>query len=114
MSETLDLLVVGALHAMHSVLMLNHDTAGQYGSGKRGGGVSSLICAVRDDRAESEETVYSTFVRVGTGLSLADYIWIRERPWKKRSATQKSAAVQTSPERVGTEDKGDLYLEPEE
>ncbi|KZV67055.1 DNA ligase 4 [Peniophora sp. CONT] len=98
MSETLDLLVV----------------AGHYGSGKRGGGVSSLICAVRDDRAESDEPVYSTFIRVGTGLSLADYVWVREKPWKKRTATQRCAAVRTAPENVGAEDKGDLYLEPED
>ena len=45
---------------------------------------------------------------------MADYIWIRERPWKKRSDTQKSAYVQTAPEKIGAEDKGDLYLEPEE
>ncbi|VDB87968.1 unnamed protein product [Peniophora sp. CBMAI 1063] len=98
MSETLDLLVV----------------AGHYGSGKRGGGVSSLICAVRDDRAKSEEPVYSTFVRCGTGLSLADYVWIRELPWKKRTPTQRCEAVRTAPENIGAEDKGDLYLEPED
>jgi len=28
-------------------------TAGDYGSGKRGGGVSTLICAVFDDRREN-------------------------------------------------------------
>ncbi|TFY80530.1 hypothetical protein EWM64_g3481 [Hericium alpestre] len=49
MGETVDVLVVG----------------GNYGSGRRGGGVSSLICAVLDDRhvKEGEEPKYSTFVR---------------------------------------------------
>ena len=58
--------------------------------------------------------MYSTIVRCGTGLSLADYVWIREKPWKKRTATQRSESVQTAPENIGAEDKGDLYLEPEE
>ncbi|KAH9962641.1 ATP-dependent DNA ligase [Russula dissimulans] len=98
MGETVDALVV----------------AGNYGSGKRGGGVSTLICAVLDDRNAAQtddDRKYSTFVRIGSGLSYADYVWIRSLPWKEWS-------TKNPPEFLGTasgsrDDKGDLYLEPE-
>jgi DNA ligase-4 len=32
-----------------------HLVAGNYGSGKRGGGVSTLVCAVMDDRRADED-----------------------------------------------------------
>ncbi len=54
---------------------------------------------------------YSTFVRIGTGLSYADYIWIRQKPWKPWGA-KAPEFLQCS--RKGGEDKGDVYLEPEE
>jgi hypothetical protein len=60
MGETVDVLVVGT-----SWLVLRPGShvisvfiqAGNYGSGKRGGGVSTLICAVLDDRdtAQTDE-----------------------------------------------------------
>jgi DNA ligase 4 len=59
MGETVDALVVGApsflLHEAVLTSMLIQ--AGNYGSGKRGGGVSTLICAVLDDRdaAQTDE-----------------------------------------------------------
>ncbi|KAI0322809.1 DNA ligase 4 [Amylostereum chailletii] len=99
MGETVDVLVV----------------AGSYGSGRRGGGVSSLVCAVLDDRKtpnEDGEPEYSTFVRVGSGLSYVEYAWVRDKPWKKRDPNNPPGFVQTSAR--GTDDKGDLYLEPED
>ncbi|KAH9935959.1 DNA ligase 4 [Epithele typhae] len=91
--------------------------AGNYGSGRRSGGVSTLICAVIDDRRrlgadeELNGTRYSTFVRIGSGFSYADYVWIRQKPWKQWGA-QPPAWLQVS--KKGTDDKGDLYLEPED
>lgn len=98
MGETVDVLVV----------------AGNYGTGKRSGGVSTLICAVFDDRhsEDDEEPKYSTFVRVGTGLSFADYIWLRQKPWKVWDPKYPPEFLQTA--KKSYEDKGDLYLEPED
>ncbi|KAJ3711055.1 ATP dependent DNA ligase domain-containing protein [Lentinula raphanica] len=99
MGETVDLLVV----------------AGNYGTGSRAGGVSTLICAVRDDRRADDEDGadrYSTFVRIGTGLSFADYAWIRSKPWKVRDPKDPPEWLQTS--KKGQEDKGDMYLDPED
>ncbi|GLB41800.1 putative DNA ligase [Lyophyllum shimeji] len=99
MGETVDVLVV----------------AGNYGSGKRGGGVSTLVCAVLDDRRtidEDEELKYSTFVRIGSGLSFADYVWIRDKPWKPWDPRHPPDFLLTA--KRGQEDKGDVYLEPED
>ncbi|KAI8996590.1 DNA ligase 4 [Trametes punicea] len=97
MGETVDVLVV----------------AGNYGSGRRSGGVSALICAVLDDRRynDDEEPKYSTFVRIGSGLSYADYIWIRQKPWKPWGSEPPSW-LQVA--RKGQDDKGDVYLEPQD
>ncbi|OAX43215.1 DNA ligase 4 [Rhizopogon vinicolor AM-OR11-026] len=98
MGETVDVLVV----------------AGNYGTRKRSGGVSTLICAVLDDRRpeSDEEPKYSTFVRVGTGLSFADYVWLRQKPWKVWDPKNPPDFLQTA--KRTHEDKGDLYLEPED
>ncbi|KAI0821590.1 DNA ligase 4 [Irpex lacteus] len=100
MGETVDVLVV----------------AGNYGTGRRSGGVSTLICAVREDRRQEEtdddEPKYSSFVRIGTGFSFADYIWIRQKPWKTRDPKNPPSFLLTS--RKGQDDKGDVYLEPED
>ncbi|KAI0741954.1 ATP dependent DNA ligase domain-containing protein [Daedaleopsis nitida] len=98
MGETMDVLV---------------RTGGNYGTGRRSGGVSTLICAVLDDRRanDDEDPKYSTFVRIGSGLSYADYIWIRQKPWKPWG-TNGPSFLQCS--RKGHEDKGDIYLEPED
>ncbi|KAJ8521547.1 hypothetical protein ONZ45_g1752 [Pleurotus djamor] len=98
MGETVDVLVV----------------AGNYGSGKRGGGVSTLICAVYDDRrgASDDEPKYSTFVRIGSGLSFADYVWVRNKPWKIWDPKNPPEWLQTA--KKTQEDKGDVYLEPED
>jgi len=99
MGETVDALVVAA----------------NYGSGKRGGGVSTVICAVLDDRNVAdtdEEPNYSTFVRVGTGFSYAEYVWIRSRPWKEWSTKHPPKFLSTA---IGSrDDKGDVYLDPED
>ncbi|KAH7885847.1 ATP dependent DNA ligase domain-containing protein [Phlebopus sp. FC_14] len=96
MGETVDVLVV----------------AGNYGTRKRSGGVSTLICAVLDDRhgSNSDEPKYSSFVRVGSGLSFADYIWIRQKPWKEWDPKSAPDFFETA--KRGHEDKGDIYLEP--
>ncbi|KAI0629298.1 DNA ligase 4 [Trametes polyzona] len=97
MGETVDVLVV----------------AGNYGSGRRSGGVSTLICAVLDDRRTNgdDEPKYSSFVRIGSGLSYADYIWIRQKPWKPWGRNPPSF-LQVS--RKGNDDKGDVYIEPQD
>ncbi|KAL4250333.1 DNA ligase [Abortiporus biennis] len=100
MGETVDVLVV----------------AGNYGSGRRAGGVSTLICAVLDDRRQleddDEEPKYSTFVRIGTGFSFADYIWIRQKPWKVWDKKNPPDFLLIS--KKGYDDKGDVYLEPQD
>ncbi|KAI0720902.1 DNA ligase 4 [Fomitopsis betulina] len=98
MGETVDVLVV----------------AGNYGTGRRAGGVSTLICAVFDDRrtSDDDEPLYSTFVRIGTGLSYADYIWLRSKPWKEWDPKDPPSFIETS--KKGMDDKGDLYLEPQD
>ncbi|EGN95003.1 hypothetical protein SERLA73DRAFT_170894 [Serpula lacrymans var. lacrymans S7.3] len=99
MGETVDVLVVG----------------GNYGSGKRSGGVSTLICAVLDDRHSSnddEELKYSSFVRIGSGLTFADYIWVRQKPWKLWDPNSPPTFLQTA--KRSQDDKGDVYLEPED
>lgn len=55
---------------------------------------------------------YSTFVRIGSGLSFTDYAWVRSKPWKKWDPKNPPAFLQTA--KKTTEDKGDVYLEPEE
>ncbi|KIJ65132.1 hypothetical protein HYDPIDRAFT_89015 [Hydnomerulius pinastri MD-312] len=96
MGETVDVLVV----------------AGNYGTRKRSGGVSTLICAVLDDRHgdDDEEPRYSSFVRVGSGLSFTDYVWIRQKPWKEWDSESPPQFFQTA--KRGHEDKGDVYIEP--
>ncbi|KAJ7281646.1 DNA ligase IV [Mycena rebaudengoi] len=99
MGETVDVLVVAA----------------NYGSGSRGGGVSTLICAVLDDRRagdEDEEPKYSSFVRIGSGLSFADYVWVRDKPWKTWDPKNPPDFLQTA--KKSHEDKGDVYLLPED
>ncbi|GJE90990.1 DNA ligase 4 [Phanerochaete sordida] len=99
MGETVDVLVV----------------AGNYGTGRRSGGVSTLICAVLDDQRagdDDDEPRYRTFVRIGTGLTFADYIWIRQKPWKEWDPKSPPPWLLTS--KRGQDDKGDIYLEPED
>ncbi|KAF9219810.1 ATP-dependent DNA ligase [Gyrodon lividus] len=95
LGETVDVLVV----------------AGDYGTRKRSGGVSVLICAVFDDRHEDdEEPRYSSFVRVGSGLSFTDYAWIRQKPWKEWDPKSPPQFLRTA--QRSHDDKGDVYIEP--
>lgn len=55
---------------------------------------------------------YRTFVRIGSGLTFADYVWIRQKPWKERDPKQPPSWLLTA--KRGTDDKGDVYLEPKE
>lgn len=54
---------------------------------------------------------YSTFARIGTGLSYADYVWVRDKPWKAWNAQQQPSFLLTA--NRSQEDKGDVFLEPE-
>ena len=51
-------------------------------------------------------------MRVGTGFSFSDYVWIRAKPWKDWDPKAPPPWLQVSGK--GMEDKGDVYLEPEE
>ena len=71
--ESLDLVVVG----------------GYYGSGKRGGGLSSVLCGLRVDDTQARKGVNVTkcysFCKVGGGFTAADYASIRHHTdgkWK--------------------------------
>ncbi|KAG8787200.1 DNA ligase (ATP) [Serendipita sp. 397] len=95
--ETFDLLVVG----------------GNFGKGSRGGGVSTLIVAVKDDRpgAAGNGELWTSFARIGTGFSFADYVNIRSKSWVEWGEKGPSF-LQTAPRSI--EDKGDVYLSPED
>ncbi|QRV95869.1 ATP-dependent DNA ligase [Ceratobasidium sp. AG-Ba] len=101
-SDSVDLLVV----------------AGTWGSGRRGGKVSALVCAVRDDysRAGVSETgmnVYVTFCRIGTGMTIDDYDWINKKKWTRVDKKSLPTHIKASPSNK-REDKGDVYLDPED
>ena len=55
---------------------------------------------------------YSTFIRIGSGLSFADYVWVRDKPWKPWDPKSPPDFLRTS--KRSQEDKGDVYLEPQE
>jgi DNA ligase 4 len=62
--ESLDCLIIG----------------GYYGSGKRGGWLSSFLCGLRvDEPADSCPQLFYSFCKVGGGLTLNDYATIRHR-----------------------------------
>ena len=51
MGETVDVLVIGESRVCPcTVIRVSTRIAGNYGTGRRSGGVSTLICAVLDDR----------------------------------------------------------------
>ncbi|KZP01667.1 ATP-dependent DNA ligase [Calocera viscosa TUFC12733] len=96
MSETVDVLVIGA----------------DYGTGKRGGGVSTLICGVRDDTMSGDDPHFLSFVRIGSGLNMSEFEEIRRKDWREYTPGEELDFVKLS-ER-GTEDKPDVYIRPEE
>ncbi|KAG8950113.1 DNA ligase (ATP) [Tulasnella sp. 424] len=83
--------------------------SGNYGKGGRGGKVSTFICGVIDDssKASKDET------RIGTGLTFAEYEWINSKPWKPLDRKRPPPWMRISTT-TGTEDVGDVYLEPHE
>ncbi|KDQ13109.1 hypothetical protein BOTBODRAFT_33972 [Botryobasidium botryosum FD-172 SS1] len=98
MGESVDVLVVG----------------GNWGKGKRGGKISALICAVSDPENLSKTgKEYLTFVRIGTGLSYSDYEWVSKKNWQDFDKTKPPSWLQVS-DSTSTEDKGDVYLDPED
>lgn len=75
--ESLDCLIIG----------------GYYGSGKRGGGLSSFLCGLRSDakRGQPPSKKFLSFFRVGGGLTANDYANIRHHtedkwiPWDPKN-----------------------------
>ena len=73
--ESLDCLIIG----------------GYYGSGKRGGGLSSFLCGLRVDESHAKKSEHNpqkfwSFFKVGGGMSANDYATIRhvtENKWHK-------------------------------
>jgi DNA ligase-4 len=55
---------------------------------------------------------YRTFVRIGSGLTFADYVWVRAKPWKPWDLKEPPSFLLTA--NKSHDDKGDVYLEPEE
>ncbi|KAG9094130.1 DNA ligase (ATP) [Ceratobasidium sp. 392] len=96
MSDSVDLLIV----------------AGTWGSGRRGGKVSGLICAVRDDYSRTGVSETGMNV-IGTGLTIDDYDWINKKKWIRmdKKALPPHIKASASSKR---EDKGDVYLDPED
>jgi hypothetical protein len=45
-------------------------------------------------------------------LSFADYVWVRDKPWKEWDPNSPPSFYKTS--NKGADDKGDVYLEPDE
>lgn len=78
--ESLDCLVIG----------------GYYGSGKRGGGLSSFLCGLRidDDDGKVPSRKFSSFFKVGGGMTANDYATIRHHTegkwvnWDNRNPPQ--------------------------
>ena len=56
--------------------------------------------------------IYKTLVRIGSGLSLEDYEWVNMKPWKPLNKYKPPYWLRVS--ETGSEDKGDVYLDPEE
>ncbi|KAG8695218.1 DNA ligase (ATP) [Ceratobasidium sp. 395] len=96
MSDSVDLLVV----------------AGTWGSGRRGGKVSALICAVRDDYSRAGVSATGMNV-IGTGLTIDDYDWINKKKWIRMDKKAPPAHMKVSASNK-REDKGDVYLSPED
>jgi len=72
-----------------------------------------LLLSIKTASLTSRSTRYSTFVRIGTGLSLSDYEWIKDKPWKRFDKKNPPPWLNLS-SLVGSDDKGDMYIEPEE
>lgn len=104
--EALDLIVVG----------------GYYGSGRRGGAISSYLCALRvDDSSEKEGSdvmkCYS-FCKVGGGFTAADYANIRHhtdgkwKPWNPKKPP--SEFIELAGGETGQKERPDEWIRPDE
>lgn len=51
-------------------------------------------------------------MRIGSGLSFADYVWVRAKPWKPWDPKEPPSFLLTASK--SHDDKGDVYLEPED
>jgi hypothetical protein len=136
MGETVDALVVGASSFLHpesriaSMILFKLETTDpeSVGEAYRLLYARSLMIGTQRGQTKSQSTQsffffcyrwrskflprYSTFVRIGSGLSYADYVWVRSLPWKEWSTKNPPEFLCTA---TGSrDDKGDLYLEPEE
>jgi hypothetical protein len=56
---------------------------------------------------------YATFVRIGTGLTIEDYDWVNKKKWIRMDKKAPPPHMKVSPSSK-SEDKGDVYLDPEE
>ncbi|ORX34780.1 ATP dependent DNA ligase domain-domain-containing protein [Kockovaella imperatae] len=100
MGENLDLLVLG----------------GWWGKGGRTGKISSLLCGLRnqtEDDGVSPFPEFTTFVKIGSGMSYEDYQWILTKHkdhWKPFSRDKIPPWLHLGPS--GLDDKPDVYIEP--
>jgi DNA ligase-4 len=99
--EDLDCLIVG----------------GYYGSGRRGGGLSSFMCALRYEKPGNEPMKFYSFFKVGGGMNKQDYDTIHQRTegkWRdwnpQKPPTQYIELGGTN----GTSEKPDVWIRPDE
>lgn len=52
-------------------------------------------------------------MRIGTGLTIEDYDWVNKKRWKRMDRKAPPPHMKTSSSNK-KEDKGDVYLDPEE
>ncbi|KAE8556040.1 hypothetical protein EYB25_000739 [Talaromyces marneffei] len=101
--EALDLVIIG----------------GYYGSGKRGGVLSSYLCGLRvDDRNESNSMKCYSFCKVGGGFTASDYANIRHhtdgkwKPWNpKKPPTE---FIELAGGEVAQKERPDEWIRPDE
>ncbi|KAJ9107908.1 hypothetical protein QFC19_002651 [Naganishia cerealis] len=90
---------------------------GWWGSGKRGGKISSLLFGLRNEQEkeyEGQEPTFTTFGRVAGGLSFADHKWLQDQHghhFKPFDRENPPSWIKFGP--VGLDDKPDVYIEPD-
>ncbi|GFZ52023.1 DNA ligase 4 [Saitozyma sp. JCM 24511] len=101
MGENLDLLVLG----------------GWWGKGGRTGKISVLLCGLRvpqEDDGSGETPQFTSFVKIGSGMSYTDYEWIMNKhgqhlkPFDRKNPPPWMQLGQT-----GLDDKPDVYIHPD-
>ena len=103
--ENLDCLVIG----------------GYYGSGRRGGRISSLLCGLRAGRKLDEKNAnqmkYLSFVKVGGGMTAADYAAISHHTNGKWKTWEAKAPPTSYIELAGGEkqiERPDMWIKPDD